>query len=806
MAEYDLPSEQVEQEAPPPLDNKRGLKIDRDHAIQMVVEHYNSDLADRTEWTEQRVQRYAKYRGWLEPKNYPWPNASNQHIPILMTNSQRMQDTLHNAVMGQRPVMSAIATNGANKDKGTSIDELLDYQFFVEQAGEERVGDFIDSYVNDGTAVGFTYWSKIKETIPETTILPPAPEGVPASDYLFGLLQQKYPEALIEPKGTPFKWKVRWMDQFQVEQKAECEVYTDSENRWTLICKSEQVTYDGPVFIPKNLEDVVVPTRAANLQPPSPANPGGADHVILVDYPTKDEVLRLAKTGYYDLLEEDDKDLLEPPRDPEDKDGYVRGHNPSVGEADPDRPKTLKDQMEGRIHATGEHVSKTLTRLMWFGRADIDGDGLEEEVVYTIILEPRILCRARLTNEVFPSNPPKRPFAEARFIPVPGYFYGIGMLELIEHMHDLMKVIIDQSLDKNTLGNSPFFFYRAASGVRPEVMNMSPGDGYPVSNPQTDIAFPQFPNMDQTFSLNFLGLVQTWVEKQSVIGELQFGRVPNGKASALRTTTGMQSVLQQGDARPERILRRFFRGLAQVYENFHVLNQTYLSPGKQYRVTGLTESGKDPYRTIDDITKIKGRFDFEFKANSLNTNKAMQSQILQQLSSMLVNGLMLQTGIVTKEHIYNLMRDIVVALGQDHHKYMAQPSADSDKPRLTAEQALGLIIVQGEMPQGVPSEGTQAHMQKIQQLIQENAQAITPVEQQMVKAYMQTLQARLMEEQQLAMQAQQFAQVQSGGGGGGGAQPQGGGEDPNAQPFMGQGQVADQMGLGPQNGGGGTMA
>ena len=42
------------------------------------------------------------------------------------------------------------------------------------------------------------------------------------------------------------------------------------------------------------------------------------------------------------------------------------------------------------------------------------------------------------------------PFAEARFIPVPGYFYGIGLWELLEHLHDLVKTIMDQSIDKNT--------------------------------------------------------------------------------------------------------------------------------------------------------------------------------------------------------------------------------------------------------------------------------------------------------------------------------------------------------------------
>ena len=43
---------------------------------------------------------------------------------------------------------------------------------------------------------------------------------------------------------------------------------------------------------------------------------------------------------------------------------------------------------------------------MWFGRADIDDDDLEEEVVYTVIYELKLLCKARLTNEIFPSNPP----------------------------------------------------------------------------------------------------------------------------------------------------------------------------------------------------------------------------------------------------------------------------------------------------------------------------------------------------------------------------------------------------------------
>jgi hypothetical protein len=95
----------------------------------------------------------------------------------------------------------------------------------VEQEGEERIGEVIDSFVNEGTFVAFTPWVKVKERVPEITILPPPPKGSDAGAYIIQVLQQKYPGKLLEPvKGNPFKWKVRWEDNFQVEQEAECEV------------------------------------------------------------------------------------------------------------------------------------------------------------------------------------------------------------------------------------------------------------------------------------------------------------------------------------------------------------------------------------------------------------------------------------------------------------------------------------------------------------------------------------------------------------------------------------------------------
>jgi hypothetical protein len=51
---------------------------------------------------------------------------------------------------------------------------------------------------------------------------------------------------------------------------------------------------------------------------------------------------------------------------------------------------------------------------------DIDGDGVDEDVIFWVILETKTLLRARYLTQMFPSNPPLRPLAEAHLFPVPG--------------------------------------------------------------------------------------------------------------------------------------------------------------------------------------------------------------------------------------------------------------------------------------------------------------------------------------------------------------------------------------------------
>jgi hypothetical protein len=770
---------------------------DKDDFIRIVLERYDQDLLDRADWSELRLQRFAKLFGWREAKNYPWPNASNQHVPMLMTNSLRTQDTLINAVLGSRPVISANAVNSGDAEKGKSIDSLQDYQFFTEQNGEEKIAAFAESFVNDGRAVFFVPWVREKRQARELRSVE-IPEGIAKLDIIAvyrKTLEGMYPTGIVTEKGNG-NYKVLLAKSLQDEdpETVEAEFFEEDGQHFVSI-KKDKVIFDGPCPIPKPLEDIICPSRCDNLQPPSPSNPLGADHVIMVDWPQWDEIQRLKAKGYYDLLTDEDMESME-----DRVEAGVGTDRGADGPNGPEQHKIQADSLAGQQYGNAKVTSKVFTRLTYFGRWKLPNNEFEEEIVARVILGPnrntKALARLRYLEDEFPRQDlaRPRPFASSPgFIPIPGQWFAIGMLELLEAMQDLTKILLDQMIDKHTLCNIPWGFYRSASGLRPEQIRIEPGVMHPVSDPQRDINYPQIPQNDQNIALNLIALVQQWSERESMQGALQMGGVPQGKASALRTSTNMMSVLQQGDARPERILRRFFKGIAELYQQMHELNKVFLPPKKQYRVTGVTQPGADPYQVINKPDDIGGMFQFDFKANALNTNKAITSQILSELLPVVVNGMTLQLGLTNPEKIYNLLRDLIQSKGQDEHKYLNTPP-NADMPKLTAEEAMGQMV-QGVLPQGYPSEGAQMHLQKLGQFKSDRRYGQLIQQDQFFKAiyeaYVMQVQGLVQQEMLQAQQAQQFAQAMGGGGGTGGPE---GVVDPTAGqlPQAGPNQVMDE--------------
>lgn len=741
----------------------RGL--DKQEIWRRVKNFYDTDTSNRTEDIANRIQRYAKYRMWTEGKDWPWADSSDAAVPDMMSHSGRLQDTIHNAVMQRRPVIGAKAIEETNNTKQRAIDQLQDYQFFVEQEGQEIIGDLAEAFINDGVFYAFVPWVREFRRINDVIEFDPIPPDVLPEDFFRTVLARQFEDAQTRPADPSDPWD--WIVTAEGERSdTRVRFYTKgrrADSAIEMVIESEVVVYDGPRIIPKEYPEVLYPTRAGNLQPPSPSNPRGASHVILIDYPTVDEIKSLAKRGIYDLIDKETLDKLE---------------NLSL-DGENDDENAQKDVMAGKIDWTDPKAKshRKLTRLMCFDQFDIDGDGQDEDVIWWVLLESKTLLRAKFLTEIYPITPPRRPLVARSFFPVRNRVAGISLLEMMEGLHDLLKMTIDQTVDAGTLKNIPFGFYRASGTMKPETIRLTPGDLYPLGDPQRDINFPQMNNVDPTFGFNLVTLINQFEEKLTMQSDFNFGKVPPGAASALRTASGMSMLAGQGEARPERILRRFFSGLADIWKIMHALNQEFLPKQKAFRIMGPLSAGDNPYQTISRRDEIRGNFLFDFDANVLNTSKLALQENLEFLASVYISELSLQLGIINPDGIYRLMKDLGRSRGQDPDQYITPPSPNAARQLISAEDAL-LAIANGLEPDGMPMEpgGAIEHFEKLMAFKDsDDFGQLSPTQVELFSAWITLIaqQAQAQFQQQQAASAAGNLQQSLGGGQGPGAPAQG---------------------------------
>ena len=391
--------------------------------------------------------------------------------------------------------------------------------------------------------------------------------------------------------------------------------------------------------------------------------------------------------------------------------------------------------------------------------------------MYWILREKKKILRARYLTEEYPSDQPLRPIVAKSFIPVgEDRIYGISLLELLESLHDIMVTSFNQAIDNGTLTNSPFFIYRP-NAMTPDVIRLFPGEGIKAANPQGDIVFPQMPNGSQAFWFNLITLSQQFVEKVSMQGSTSFGQVPRGGSSALRNVSSMFALLRQGDARPERILRRFFSGLAEVFAMMHQLNKFHMPKEKEIRILGYKPGDGEMHATIT-ADEVQGNYAFDFKASIFNTSPDALEAALSRLGSILLSPIAVQFGLVTPDKAYNLLDDIVKSTKLDGERYLNRPSPEADTPKLLAEEVISAIL-DGELPDARPLEDAAVHMRKMLEFINIPAtepvsfQRLDPKRKEMVKFHMLRVRKLIEAEAKKAQIAQaasmaQRAMMQSG--------------------------------------------
>jgi hypothetical protein len=426
---------------------------------------------------------------------------------------------------------------------------------------------------------------------------------------------------------------------------------------------------------------------------------------------------------------------------------------------------------------------------MCFDIYDMDGDGIAEDMIFWVLVEPRLLLKAKPLAEMFPMDRPTRPLAEGSYLPVKGCREGVSLLELCEGLHDWRKQMIDHMVDMGTLTTMPSGFYRASSTINPETISLGPGELAPLANPKEDVSWNKIENSAMPFALNTLAFIQQLWERTTLQGDLQAGRVPAGKSSALRTLGGVQTILAQGEARPERVLRRFFMMWTQVWKIMFQLNKRMLPDGKEFAIAGFVAPDKDPFRTIESRSDIDGTFDFYFKANVFNASKGAALQSLQEFGAVAINPLSIQMGVVTPDGLYRYERDVGKALGANPDNYLTPPTPTSMRQRISFEDVVDTIL-QGGIPNGWPMEGANVQFGRLKEFTASDEFGYLTAD--MVRVlgeYMETLAQLARNETMLAQQTQ--AAAAAGAGGGNGTQPPQP-QNPNEPTMLGLNELADE--------------
>ncbi len=739
----------------------------RDEIAQRVLDMARKDESARTLDLEMRLQRYAKFRMWTQDGgDWPWSGSSDVGITDMMTDALSLQDTMENAILANRPFATSRALKEHDQAKQPVIDDLLDTQLFIEQPGEEAISESSSAFGLDGVFTAYIPYIREGRKVSIFRTFPGFENGEIPKLRFEKLIAQEFPNTeQIQTDDEGWDWEIT----DEEDQTFAVKFYTASDGEIEMTGRRMVEVFDGPKVIIKDYEDVLTPPRTANLRIPGPSNPGGASHVILVDHPTVDEIQRLVDDGTYDLI--DAKTMKE-----------IVAASPSAHH-DHDEEKQQKDVIQGEADSSkpDDDTHGTLTRYTCFDLFDLDDDGINIDVIWWVLREPALLLKAKSLTEMYPMVPPRRPLAEATMIPVKGRREGIGLLEMMEPMHDLKKELFDQVVDAGTLGIMPPWFYRATSNMKPEVLRFGPGEGFPLSDPQRDINVVDFSNNSaQTMALNLMAVADAAQEKLTVRGDLQLGRVPVGRSSALRTTQNLQSLLSEGEARPQRILRRFLLGWIEIFKQMHELNQHFLPEKKQFRIVGIRDPKDDPYREVSSSEDIQGRFQFDFAANILNINLSAQQEGLEKLMSVYVGELPLQLGISNPNTIYRLLRDWGKAVqGRSADQYIDPPSPDALHAPIQAVDAITQIM-NGQLPEGLPMEGAQAHM-AVLELFRDTENLFGLLDSPDKVALFRTYMGKISQRLRLESQAKAAGQGAGGQQGQPGAPP-GGGPQPNLGP------------------------
>jgi len=388
---------------------------------------------------------------------------------------------------------------------------------------------------------------------------------------------------------------------------------------------------------------------------------------------------------------------------------------------------------------------------------DINHDGVREQCVF--------LCLADAKNEKgYLAGKPlhtvsrigKKSWLIRPFLRRPGLIYGKGIPELVRHLHKEMNAIHNQRIDAGNMVIAPFFFYRAGSGMQPETLEIGPGMGIPLDDPQRDVFFPNYNAGRLTVSFQEENIVMDLIEKLTFLTPAMLGR----ETASRPTARGTLAVIAQGEQKFGLLAARVQRIFSDLITMTRQLYEENMPPDIQKRVLG--KDGNPVWGMLSPET-IAGQYDAMMEIDLTAGDIAFEKQADQLIYQTFIQDPTVQTN---PSFMWEIKAGYLRSLNKkDIEKYIGpKPDMGVNEGDVDDEN----IMVSQEMnPKISPQDDHVQHMNGHSEFKREMGRSLTPNASRILTEHI--LEHRLAYSETI----QQQALVNQGGGNAGQSQNQG---------------------------------
>lgn len=633
-----------------------GLKFDIEELEDWIDTNIKGMTTDREEWAEKRKKYMPEFENMLRDNRSdgPWEGSADFHVPMTMWMMKQFHARVFSAMFGDGYGFTTIAQEKMDIERAMEVDRTMRWA--------------INSYANE--------WEGIRLTL---------------DDWIWDVIKEGW--GFVKCGWDIKKQKIALTQEELNAFNARPNVEKVLETMMQIVTR-----WEGPRIVTIDHENILFPGKAKNS---SDVN----EFPIIAEYMefSKEDIMARSNEG---LWLRKPCDLLIASGD---------SSNVSTGNTQIDDAQRLKDAAQ-RVR-TRQSDAPTLRNA--FGiyevncRVDVDHDSIEEDLVCWYAPSIRKIVRVTTLDRMNVSM--KRNLHKVDFIRRPRRTFGIGMPELLYSTNKEIDAMHNQRIDFGTLASIPTFFFRPLSGLKGERIRLTPGEGIPMNNPQTDVFIPQF-NTNVTFTRQEEGMLVGYAERMAALPAITSGQSPS-PAGPASTATGMTTLLSQTGFDFDVILSRFKVGYEGLLKNIHSLMTVRMPDGMKFRVFGagnsevLDADGLPIYMEGMTRQRLYGDFDFKIRANDRALNREVEKQDALVLANILFNPILLQSGIVQPSNLYHITQNILSKRGEiEIDKFITKPE-NVEAPLSIVNEIV--ILMQGQMPRIIMNDN---HEEKIQKL------------------------------------------------------------------------------------------